>query len=343
MSRLDEYSGYTDDFRELVDRFDFSPLKNSSICITGPTGMIGFCLLQFLQFLNSTKSYGIAITAIVRSKDRLREQYDGDANIITLSIEQFLSISECAGSFDYIFHAASPASPTKYIEDPVGTMNAIIDGTRAVLEYSRNHRSTRTIYISTVEVVGDMEGLSGTDETTGVVDISSVRSSYPEAKRVAELYCRSYIAQYNCDVVIARPAKIYGIYNHPHDDRIIAVMQRHARRGEDVSLRSRSGSEFSMCYVVDAVSALLYSAMYGRVGDVYTVANPESFISIPDFAEKFAQKAGIAVTYDDGDMAKFAKNATGVKFRADRLQELGWQPLTTIDQGIDKLLGGKTQ
>lgn len=340
MNRSSKYSGYTDDFHELVDRLDFSALRNSSICITGATGMIGLCLLQFLQFLNSAEGYKIAITAVVRSKDRLCEQYSGDANIVVMPIEHFSLLDSHTGSFDYIFHAASPASPKKYVEDPVGTMNAIIDGTRAVLDYGKKYQSTRIVYVSTVEVIGDVKGLADTDEVTGVVDISSVRSSYPEAKRVVELYCHSYISQYDCNVVVARPAKIYGIYNHPHDDRIIAVMQRCAERREDISLRSRSGAEFSMCYVVDVVSALLYSAIHGKTGGVYTIAHPESFISIPKFAEKFAKKAGISVVCDDGDTARFAKNATGVRFRADRLRELGWQPFTAIDQGIDKLLKG---
>lgn len=335
MKITDKYLGYEADFQQLNKTFDFSSLKGQSVCITGATGMIGRCLLSFLQFLN-TQGYKIEITAAVRSASGLG--FDEDIRVIEGKIEDFDQLDHPARKYDYIFHAANPANPTLYVEDPVGTMNAIIDGTKAVLEYARQSSETKLLYLSTVEVVGS-DSPAG-DEALGVIDIDQVRSSYPQAKRTAELFCRAYFSQYGCRVAVARPSKVYGLYNHPKDSRIIAHMQRCATSGQSIVLRSWAEDKFSLSYAPDTVSALLLIALKDDFkGDIYTIADPDSFQSVSYIAQKIAMASGVELRYDiDEGNKKFAKNANNKCFEAVKLKSLGWQPLTGIDNGIDKVV-----
>ena len=59
-----------------------------------------------------------------------------------------------------------------------------------MLEYAAKHGS-RVLFTSTMEVYGTMtDGTISTENEFGLVDFNSIRSGYPESKRVSELLYR---------------------------------------------------------------------------------------------------------------------------------------------------------
>ena len=55
-----------EDFAQIAKNYDFSALKNSSVFITGSTGLLGSQLILFLDYLNQIHNYNIKIIALVR-------------------------------------------------------------------------------------------------------------------------------------------------------------------------------------------------------------------------------------------------------------------------------------
>ena len=50
---------------------------------------------------------------------------------------------ELPGRFDRIYHLASPASPPRYLQDPIGTLRTGAEGTRHMLDLAEAQRGVR--------------------------------------------------------------------------------------------------------------------------------------------------------------------------------------------------------
>ena len=55
---------------------------------------------------------------------------------------------------DVIVHAASPASPDLFVQNPVETMMTNIFGLKELLEYARRVKAKKVVYVSSSEVYG---------------------------------------------------------------------------------------------------------------------------------------------------------------------------------------------
>ena len=118
-----------------------------------------------------------------------------------VSLMTFGEIHWPEGPVDYIVHAACPTASRFFAEHPVETADAIVLGTRRVLELARAKGSSGVVYASSMEAYGDGNERPGLepllDESrVGYVDPMRVRSCYPEGKRMAEQYCCAYASEY---------------------------------------------------------------------------------------------------------------------------------------------------
>lgn len=333
-----DYHGYKKDFEEVIQRFNFDYLRGKSILITGGTGLIGLCLVELLLYLKKEQAYDNTVYVLVRSVEAA-ERLFGPSSLEVEFIEgDIRSVDITTVYFDYIIHAASIANPASYVELPVDVIDTTVAGVKNVLEYCRNNPETRLINVSTVEVVGSLDIAVAKEEDQGVVDLLTVRSSYPEAKRLAEVYCRAYISQYNANVIIARPVKVYGRYNSSSDKRAIAYMQQCVARDENITLQTKAEAKFSFCYVVDTVTALVVLLQNGVAGEVYTIANTDSYESISFFAETIASAVNLRVEYDIKESNRFSKNVNNTNFDNTKLLRAGWRPYVGLEEGIRRIV-----
>ena len=92
----------------------------------------------------------------------------------------------------------------KFVKEPVETISSIFDGTRNVLDFAKEMKVKSMVYLSTMEVYGIPSVDKVSENDYGYLDLSSVRTCYPEAKRLAENLCVSYLSEYGVPVKIAR-------------------------------------------------------------------------------------------------------------------------------------------
>jgi len=171
----------------------------------------------------------------------------------------------------------------------------------------------------------------------------TVRACYPEAKRVCETICISYNKQYNVNFNIARLCYIYGPTITDENSRADAQFLRKAISKEDIVMKSEGKQKRTYCYVADAVSALLYILLNGKNNEVYNIANPDSIVSVREYAQILADLSGVKLTFelpDEVEKCGYSKQADS-RLSAQKLMNIGWKPLYGIKDGLKRTISLK--
>lgn len=316
-------------------------LYNKSFLITGATGLIGSYWVEFLLFLNQEYNANIRIFALSRKKENLEKRFPKQDNLIFL--EQDLNTGlEINVKTDFIIHAASNAHPIAFSINPVETMKTNLLGTMNLLELARKNNS-QFLFLSTGEIYGNNVDKAFVETDCGYVDTKLVRSCYPESKRCAETLCMAYKDEYKVNVNIARLCYIYGAGITDENSRADAQFLRNALNKENIVLKSEGSQKRSYCYIADCISGQLFIILNAAGGEVFNISNPNSVISIKEYAQTLANLAGVELKYEIPNKIEkkgFSKQADSI-LSSEKLMKLGWQPLYDIIKGLNHTFYGR--
>jgi UDP-glucuronate decarboxylase len=185
-----------------------------------------------------------------------------------------------------IYHLACIASPDKYKEHSIATLDTCFIGTKNILELAREHKA-KVVFTSTSEVYGDPLVHPQVEEYYGNVNTVGERSCYDEGKRVAETLMYEYRRVYGLDTRIVRLFNTYGPYMNLDDGRVITNFIRQMKRGEELVVYGDGTQTRSFCYVSDTIDGIV--AMMNRdVGmGPANIGNPYCEISLNQLVEVF--------------------------------------------------------
>lgn len=332
------------DINELVSNCKvFSKLENSSVLVTGSTGLIGSILVKSLL-----KNKNIKVYACCRNREKFNSVFKNyiSPNLISI-FSDILDFDISNLNIDYIIHTASITDSKTFIEKPVETLNIAIDGTRNLLKQCVNKNIKSFVYLSSLEVYGtfyDFDGIKNVKETdSGYIDTMSVRSSYSEGKRIVENICKSYCNEYKVPVKVARLCQTFGAGVLYNDNRVFAQFARAIIEKKDIVLKTKGETVRNYCYTTDAVSGILTILLKGNSGEAYNIANMETTISIVDMAKQVCSlytDSNSKVVFDIAeDASKLGYNPV-VKLQLDstKLQTLGWQPFINLKEAYKRLI-----
>ena len=319
-------------------------LHEKSLLLTGASGLIGTFLVDVLMEKNDADSLNVKILAAGRNEEKAKERFadyweSENFSFLCADMNVPLSINVHA---DYVIHAASNTHPRLYADDPVGSLMTNILGTYHLLEYARETKAERFVFISSVEIYG--QALKPDDifdeGYCGYIDCNQFRAAYPEGKRAGEALCNAYIGKYDMDIVIPRLSRVYGPTMRTDDSKAMSQFIMNGVRGEDIVLKSKGEQRYSYCYVADAVSGILYTMLLGKCGEAYNVADMDGAISLREITESIAESVGRKVVFDLPDAeetAGFSKVSVGV-MDTQKLQGLGWRVFDDVKSGTRKTI-----
>ena len=248
---------------------------------------------------------------------------------------------ELAGSVDFVFHLASPASPIDYLRLPLHTLKVGSYGTHNALGLAKFKRA-RFLLASTSEVYGDPQVHPQPETYWGNVNPIGPRGVYDEAKRYAEAMTMAYHRQQGVDTCIARIFNTYGPRMRPHDGRAIPTFLRQAVENKPLTVYGDGSQTRSFCFIDDLIRGLYLLATSDEHLPV-NLGNPEER-TLLELAETVIRVTGAkseivfeALPTDDPQVRQ--PDITRAR------QLLGWEPEVELEEGLARtveLLGRET-
>ncbi len=325
---------YEEDFEFVSDfkSIDWEKFRNKTIFITGGTGLIGLTLINSLLYANEKKQLDMKIVALVRDLEKAEKkfaeqlQHSRALSFVVGSLEELPYIDM---HIDYIVHGASPTASDFFIEKPVETIKIAVQGTLNMLTLAAMNKVEGFVFLSSMEVYGAPDTDSIITETQGTtLDTMSVRSCYPEAKRICETLCSGYASEYNVPAMVIRLAQTFGPGLSVNDQRVFAEFARCAMNSQDIVLQTSGTSKRCYLYTVDAVTAILIVLLKGEGGNAYNAANPDTYCSILEMAELIAaeladDKIKVHIP-ENGEHARKFPPTHCLNLGVEKIKNLGW-------------------
>lgn len=318
---------------ESVAAAEFIPwekLQNSTIMVTGATGLIGTSFIKALDYVNADKKLNIKVFALVRNEVKATERFadiipHGMIRFIVGSVENLPVIEE---KVDYIIHAASQTASKEFVQHAVETIETSVLGTFNLLKLAKEKQCKGFVYLSSMEVYGYPEkGHKVRENEIGSMTPLDLRNSYPISKVMAEAMCCAYAREYNVPAMICRLTQTFGPGVHYNDNRIFAYFGRCMKEKKNIVLKTKGETERCYLYTTDAVTAILTIMLKGEPGQAYNAADESTYCSIAEMAERVAADGGIKVEYDiQPEAANGFPQTLYMKLDTTALQKLGWKP-----------------
>ena len=331
------------DLETIANKMDFSKLKNSTVLVTGATGLIGSQIVLLLLYLNRVKNLSVKVVAMGRNLERLKEKFAqvSDRENLEFLVTDVINKVRYNGSIDYIIHGAGVTQSKKFVEFPVNTILTTMEGTKNLLEFAIEKEVKGFVFLSSMEVFGKIkDDKKLTESDYGYIDILNLRSSYPESKRMAECLCNAYAHQYILPVKIARLAQTVGAGFKYDDNRMAVQFARAAIEKENIVLLTDGKSKFCPIYITDVICGIFTILFEGKQGEAYTVANSSAFASVKEIADMVAKdisKNQIKVEIKDNNTGIYPPSFS-MNLDTSKLEALGWKADVSLKEMYVRLI-----
>ncbi|MDD5329847.1 MAG: NAD-dependent epimerase/dehydratase family protein [Sulfuricella sp.] len=268
-------------------------LSGKTLLLTGGSGFVGSYLVESVIAFNRAHSgEPCRLLLPTRSLSATRSKWPHffDVEDVVWFEWDGSSLAPPSDECDYAIHAASPADPASYLHAPMQTMEDIANGTSAVLRYARRAGVRTLLYLSSGAAYGrqkfDVDALA--EDDPGAPDLAELSSCYGEAKRYAELLCRTS----GVPAVIARLFAFVGPYQDIDGSFAVPEFIRQAMCDKTIRIHSDGSALRTYCYASDLTIGLWKLLLNGKPGELYNVGADAPRVSIRELAETIAGQVG---------------------------------------------------
>lgn len=267
-------------------------LRGRRIFVTGGTGFVGRCLLDYFQ--DSATRWGTDFEVVVLSRspqaflDR-HPLYAGRAwlRFATGSLDH-LPAPE-AGRFTDVLHAAAD---THSAPAPLEWLDQLVQGTRRVLDFAVAAGAERFLLVSSGAAYGPAPDSVARfrEDALFAPATTDPRSVYGQGKRLAEHLCVLYRQQYGLACVVARCFALISEHMPLDGPYAAGNFVRDALAGRDIEIQGDGSSMRTYLYGRDAAHWLVSLMCRGEPGQIYNVGSDAS-VSILELAWAVAAQA----------------------------------------------------
>ncbi|MCD6477897.1 MAG: NAD-dependent epimerase/dehydratase family protein [Candidatus Aenigmarchaeota archaeon] len=220
----------------------------AKILVTGGTGFIGNELVKELSKRHEVTVFDRTIKHVTKGVKYIK----GD-------ITDIRSVKKYVKGRDFVYHLAAvldESLPKKEIFD----IN--VGGTISVLEACKENNIKRLIYLSTVGVMGEVNGRA--DEKWPY----NPQTNYEKSKAMAERTVLEYYKRYKLPVIIIRSALVYGANKYT-----LKILEKAKK---PFPIIGSGKNKFHVVYVKNLIDALVKSMKNGKDGSIYIIADDDA-------------------------------------------------------------------
>jgi CDP-glucose 4,6-dehydratase len=304
------------------------------VFVTGGTGLVGSWLVQRLV------EAGADVVCLVRDwvpqSEMVRFKLIDKVKVVRGDIRDRETLERALGEYeiDTVIHLAAQTIVTIANRNPVSTFETNIAGTWNLMEACRRSPKVKQIVVaSSDKAYGDQEVLPY-DENTPLQG----QHPYDVSKSAADLIAHTYAVSYNLPVVITRCGNFYG-GGDLNWNRIIPGTIRSIMRGQSPVIRSDGQFVRDYFYVEDGAAAYMLLAEQLAVrpeikGEAFNFSN-EIQVTVSEIVGKILR---LMSSPFEPDIRNEVSNEIRHQYlsAAKARNLLGWSPLYTLDQGLDK-------
>jgi dTDP-glucose 4,6-dehydratase len=231
---------------------------------------------------------------------------------------------------DMVFNFASPASPPRYLENPIHTLQTGSFGTNNAILFALE-KSARLVHASTSEVYGDPLEHPQTETYWGNVNPIGIRSCYDEAKRYGEALCMAYKRSEGLDVAIVRIFNTYGPRLGATDGRVVSNLIVQALAGSPLTIYGDGFQTRSFCFVSDLIDGIRKLASSDACGPI-NIGNPVEF-TVLELAQLVKQITATSSTIEYLDLPSDDPMQRCPEIALAR-SVLNWEPRIGLEDGL---------
>lgn len=306
------------------------------ILVTGGAGFIGshlcerllsegyevICIDNFDDFYSPTLKEQNIAQALKHKKFELVKGDILDKELLhnifsTHSITQIIHLAALPGA------RASINSPDRYVE-------VNVKGTIDLLEVVKHYPIKQFVFGSSSSVYGVNENLPFSEDDPTESQISP----YGVAKKMAELYCKTYHSLYHIPITILRFFTIYGERQRP--DMAVRKFTESILKDKEIPVYGNDVTERDYTYIDECIDGIMLAIKKIFEFEIFNIGrgNP---IKLKDLIAIIGKKTGkrpkiISLPAQPGDVPITYADISKTR------KMLGYEPKISIEEGIDKLL-----
>ena len=244
------------------------------------------------------------------------------------SLADPMAVAEAVSGVDAVVHLAARAGIDDSVRDPLGTFEANVAWSVALLEAARLAGVRRFVFASSNAAAGDHEPPS--DEA----DLPHPVSPYGASKLAIEAYAGAYAATYGLTACSLRFSNAYGP-NSLHKRSVVAAWLRAALAGEPITIHGDGGQTRDLVYVDDLAAAITAAldAPEDRVAGELFQAGTGVETTIAGLAEAIGRAVGreLQIVHGPARAGDVRRNVAAVD-KAARV--LGYRAAVRLDDGL---------
>lgn len=320
-------------------------LRGKRLFMTGGTGFFGMWLLESFLWANARLNLRASVTVLTRDPDAFRHKAPvvASSEAVQLVRGDVRTFSWPEGEFHSIVHGAATKMEEMDGLDPLLELDTAVQGTRCMLDFARERRVKRVLFLSSGAVYGRQPGnMPHVPEAypgaPRVLDGSEKYPIYGEAKRIGELLCSVYWNFYGIETVVARSFAFVGPYLNLDLQYAAGNFIRDGLKGGPIRVSGDGTPYRSYLYTSDLAIWLWHILARGAPGTAYNVGS-EDALTIRDLANRvarsFASPPQVHVQMEP-DPRKEPERYVPSTERART--ELGLRQHVTLDEAIRKTI-----
>lgn len=316
-------------------------MNYKKILITGGAGFIGSHLTE--ELLGRDMAVTIIDNLSTGNWSNLDHlSHDKRLRVIVASADDTRLLEKEVPRHDFVYHLASAVGVKLIIDQPVHTVQNIVETTEAVMNACSKYRRP-VLLTSTSEVYGKSEAIPFREDADIVMGATSKRRwAYACAKALDEFLVLAHSYETNLPVFIVRLFNTVGPRQTGRYGMVLPSLIEQALSGKPMTVYGSGRQSRCFCSVHDVVSALTrFLESPGAAGKVINIGTEEE-ITILALAEKIKHLTAstseiLLVPYEQAygpgfdDMMRRVPDLT----RANEL--LGWAPKRRLNDIITEI------